>query len=176
MYQFPESFRVSRFKRHYRDLFPAELDLKCKSFLKTLDKLDLSKPVFILNPNDYMKQSFAYLFMKKGFVDYKLMSAYSLLDIYLGNSEEIKTVMDVSSSVVCLYLGYGEFENKRQSDVVIQLINNQVMQGKTVWVYCKLSSIDRCNEKYPGLVTFFKNMKYGIVPSEGAVRKLSDEL
>lgn len=174
-YQFSKEFMIKRFRSHYRDLFPSEMTPDCKRFLNTIPK-EAVKPVLIINPNDYMKQAFAYLFLNKGFVSYKVMSAYSLLDVYLGNSEDYQTVLDISPDVLCLYLGYGEFENKRQVDIVVQTIHNQVLQGKTVWIYCKLPSVDKVSEKFPGLVQFFNSSGYPVVCKQQGIRKLSDEL
>jgi len=162
-FTFNEKFRIKRFRAHYSELFPAEMDTRCKTFLKkSLESIDLKKPVLIVNPNDFMRQSFIFMFMRLGFVDYKFLSAYTLLDIYLGNNEDLKSVLDVNSDVVCLYLGYGEFENKRQIDVIIQLVNNLTIQGKTVWVYCRATN-QGAEAKFPGLIKFFTDMKYTVV-------------
>jgi hypothetical protein len=163
-FRFSEKFRIARFRAHYKAFYPAEMESRCRSFLtKNLSTIPLDKPILIINNNDWMRQSFLYLFMRKGFVNFRFLSAYTLLDIYLGNHEDFKSVMDISCDVLCLYLGYGEFENKRQVDVIVQVINNLVMEGKTVWLYCKVPSLDICNLKFPGLVQFFTNSGFTVV-------------
>lgn len=167
--RFSDGFKLNRFKAHYRDLYPMVVPEGGMEFIRTClsNVLDVKKPVLVVCPTDLMRPSFAYLFSRIGFVDYRLMSAYSLIDIFLGNNEEEKTVLDISPDVVCLYLGYGEFENKRQADVIIQLVNALMMEGKTLWLYAKFSE-STFKSMYPELWSLFKSVGTVVVNNMGS--------
>ena len=129
--------KIDRFRHHYKEFIVPIAKEDAKKIQESLANVSVDKSMVLVSSKDMMKPTFACLFAKKGFVSYKFMSAYSLLDVYLGNNEDYKTILDISADVVCLYLGYGEFENKRQDDVIIQLMSYLEQFKHHVWLYFK---------------------------------------
>ena len=128
---------IDRFRHHYKEFIVPVSKEDSENIQSSLAKVSVDKSMVLVSSRDLMKPTFACMFAKKGFVSYKFMSAYSLLDIYLGNNEDYKTILDISADVVCLYLGYGEFENKRQDDVIVQLMSYLEQFKHHVWLYFK---------------------------------------
>lgn len=97
---------------------------------------------------------------------YMFMNAYELIDIYLGNKSDLKCISDIEATLVIVYLGYSEFENKRQCDVMEQLFEMQRVHRRKFWVLYRGSSIE---SKYQRLVDAFKAQGY-------PVTKISDRV
>lgn len=147
------SYKVKKFIRKYPMLFRG----------KTIDK-DVLKKVYsqIENIEDlhfisYSKDLLSYvamtLLIKHGkYDDIAIMNAYRLLDIFLGNDEIYKSILDLDNKIVILYLGYSECENKRQGDVICQLVEYQRVRGNKTWILYK-GNQNTFSSKYPNLQT-----------------------
>ena len=101
---------------------------------------------------------FSGLTMYKRVVSFDFMMAYRLVDIFLGNDETHKTLLQVTPKLLVLVLGYATMENKRQEEFLIQVWENQRMFNNRVWLFsrgCRVPLID----SIPQISRFLKENK-----------------
>lgn len=108
----------------------------------------------------------------KKFQSYVFMNAYELLDIYLGNKEEFSCISDITASLAIVYLGYSEFENKRQSDVIEQFIDIQRVNHRAFHLLFRGSSIE---SKYPTTASHVKSLGYPIITIKTSSKVLNQD-
>lgn len=147
--------RVKRFKSRYPELFQNKnFDLEAlKAVYNQIP--EVRDFMLITYPKDCMGYSIMTLFMRLGrYEDALIINAYTLLDIYLGKSEDYQSISDIENRVVCVYLGYSEFENRRQSDIIEQLMEQQRVHGGKFWLLYKGTDI---REKYPKLTPLIED-------------------
>lgn len=151
--------KFQKLKAHYPDLCRIESFNKDKFW--EVYGLVTDKPFEIIQ---YSGELLNYIALAKLIKDgkyqsYMFMNAYELIDIYLGNKEEIKCISDIEASLVIVYLGYSEFENKRQSDVIEQLFEIQRINRRKMWVLYRGTTMD---SKYPKVVDLFRMHGYPV--------------
>lgn len=151
-----------RLELNYPQLFPLNADTRDLTMVvNNLKGKDFTKFSLVISPYDWMRPTFLYMFMSLGkYVSSKICNAYEFLDIYLGNSEEYQSIAEIEVDVIATYLGYGEFENKRQEDILLQLINYQKARNKNFWLFFK-GSEHQFAARYPALYALFK--EYNII-------------
>jgi hypothetical protein len=94
---------------------------------------------------------------------YKKFSGQQLLDIWLGNDEQYKSLSHVHAQVILLYLGFAEMKNACQSDVVEHLmISSSGDADSRVWLYYKGSRADLL-QTYPRLLTRANELGYDVL-------------
>ena len=135
----------------------------------------MTKPVVIVGDKDLMRQSFIVMLTKLGFVDYEIISSYSLVEIFLGKVEDVQSVLDINPEVLLVYMGYGEMENKRQTDLLIQVMNNQVLLRKKMFLYVR-STLSAFKSKFMELYQFCVKNDYPVVDLSSKVGGSSDEI
>lgn len=82
----------------------------------------------------YINQAITFLLLKDGRQNYKVISSYEVIDIYLGKVEEVPNYRDLVSSVLIVKtLSYG-MENKRKWDLIYQLSIERNQIGKSLIV------------------------------------------
>lgn len=166
--------KVKKFKRMYPRLFTSNIDsLKLKEVREELSSIATPySNVMVCHSEEIMNYVIINLILKMdSYEDVLIMNGYELLDIYLGNNEDVKSIFDVTAKVICLYLGYSEFENKRQSDIIEQLCEQQRVRGNYVWLIYKGRNVD---EKYPRLKDMF-NKRVNIFKSKKIQNQTEDE-
>ena len=84
---------------------------------------------------------------------------YELIDIYLEKSLKYTRILDINPEVLLLYAGYNEFTNKRLEEAVLQVLANQKVTGKSMWVYFKGTQKDFIT-KYPEWHKQMMDQKY----------------
>lgn len=90
----------------------------------------------------------------------KIMNAYELIEIYLGHNEEIKSIFDLRSDILILMYGYGEFENARQSDILVQTIENRKSFN---CVTCLINRGREIPNKLNSVKSVMESLKYSFI-------------
>lgn len=161
--QYTSKDKVRKFIAHYPELFRGkcfEVDLFKMIYANIEEPIDFE---LVIHEEDIMRYILATMIMKNGrYEDTLIMNAYTLLDVYLGKHEDYSSILDIENRVICLYMGYSELFNKRQSDVIEYLVEQQRIKGHKLWLIYKGSQIDT---KYPKL-------KPIIIENEGRVTVL----
>lgn len=167
-YQATNNLKLKRLKTHYSDLFPLNIPFEDKkevlSFIKEeFRDLNFNSNYIVFCNKDILKPLILFGFIKLGgFQDYIMMNTYRLLDITLGKDMDYETIGQVYADYSILYSGYREFNNKRQSDVVEQYIEQMIMRGKKVWMYHK-GSKQNFNRRYGGTLKLIKERGFEII-------------
>lgn len=159
-------FKLLQLKSRYKDLFPLGVN---EQELKSLWSIFNSTPAlgkmaksngYVCMSEDILRPLLLRLFVEKGqFTDYRLMNAYSLIEIYLGHNDDITSIEQLESNHIVLYLGFSEFENKRQADIIMQLIEQQLLRRGTLWLIYK-GSEDTFANKYRELLQLMNQRKF----------------
>lgn len=129
--------QLKRMKIYYGKLLP--LDTNKEELLKLSDKVkdfNFKQTLTIISSKDIYKSVF-YLGLRSlgKKVNYEVMNAYRLIDIYLGNDPVYKSVSAIENKYLLLYLGYNEFENKRQGDIIDQVMSLRRTENKYTWLF-----------------------------------------
>lgn len=140
---YPEIVRIKKFDKE-----------RFNNVLQKLGDINVEQSLYIrYNSNIDLKYTALALILKlKSFESLKFMNAYELLDIYLGNSEEFKSILDIPQKIIIVYFSGTEFENKRQADIIIQLGEYMSVSNRYLWV---LSSVN-LEQKYGLLYNWIK--------------------
>ena len=153
--------RFVRLKAHYPDIVRFE-NFDVKKLMKVYDQLKEVKDFAIVQYQEDMLNyvAMALVLLNGKYESYVFMNAYELIDIYLGNKEEFKCLSDIECQMAIVYMGYNEFENKRQADVLEQLMQLQRVEKKKFYLLYRGTAVEA---KYPTVATLFKDYKYPIV-------------
>jgi len=129
-----EELEKRRLKIYLRHLLPIKEDANNID----VSNINFNEDCFIVSNKDYYREVFVLgLLALKRKVTYKVMSAYRLLDIMLEHDLEYKSFAHINEEFLLLTLGYDEMENKRQIDVINQVINVRRMSGRKTWLFYK---------------------------------------
>ena len=168
--------KMMRLRAHYPDIVRFngfKLD-KLQSVFTQLG--DIGDFGIIQYDEDLLNYVATALLLKIGkFESYIFMNAYELIDIYLGNKEEFRCISDIDCRTAIIYLGYSEFENKRQADVLEQLFEFQRVEKKRCYILFKGSSMET---RYSSVVSLFKGYGFPVIKLTGtdAGSSCDDEL
>lgn len=89
------------------------------------------------------KGIFAVLLLRGGFTrTYRFLNMYELIEIYLGKRDE-NSIFTLKDDVLMLTYGFNEFANKRQEDIVLQLLDFRQGLKKITWIYCCGGGLDK---------------------------------
>jgi hypothetical protein len=169
-------FKKKRMKVNYPHLFPLFIPFKDKKqtlrdIRDNLKDVNFNNNVGIFCKHDLMKACMLYGFITLGeYVDYNFMNGYRLLNISLGKDNDYNDVTYINNDYLIIYLGYKEFNNKRQSDVVEQVIEDRMIKNKKTWIYY-MGSQSKFKRKYKGTLEVMKRRRFEIVDIN-----LSDDL
>lgn len=159
-------FKLLQLKSRFRELFPLGVTKEELKSLWTLFKSDqrleeASKGnAVVYMTEDVLNPLLLYMFVSRGSKDpFILMNAYSLIEIYLGHNENITSIEQLESQLIVLYMGYSEFENKRQADIIMQLIEQQIIRRGNLWIVYK-GSDDSFANKYRDLSVLLTQRKF----------------
>lgn len=152
------TYKVKRFFARFPELFRGK-DFTLATLKDVVSQLEgkvTSKYLIVKYEKDLMRYVVTALMMMTGYKPIKIMNAYNLIDVLVGNSEEYSCISDIEGDIICVYLGYSEMENKRQSDVIEQLLEKQVMSGKSFWLLYKGNDFNSKYSRVQNLVTEIK--------------------
>lgn len=101
------------------------------NIVEEYDKLgiDVRKNYTVVGDYKNFKKFCAYYLLKDGRKDWELMNAYTLIEIYLGKYEDIKSIFEINVPYLILTFGIDEMENKRQWDIINQYLSWRYLQG-----------------------------------------------
>lgn len=147
----------ARIARRYKRLLPIEGRSLSANEREQLKPLGLDDRV-VFSRDDLMKQVFLYSLLSNGeLVGADVLSAYELIDIFLEKTDRYGRLLDITPKVLCLYVGYNEFTNKRLEEAVLQVISNQKIHRNHVWVFVR-GDYKSFSAKYP---LWYRAMKDG---------------
>lgn len=152
-------YKIRKLKAHYPDICRID-NFNKDIFKEVLDRVtdrDFELIQFSGELLNYI--AMAKVIKSQRYQSYMFINAYELIDIYLGNKEEIKCISDIEVSLAIVYMGYSEFENKRQLDVLEQLFEQQRVNRRKLWILYRGNSIE---SKYSRLVDTFKMHEYPV--------------
>lgn len=168
-YKVTKELKVKRLKTHYPDLFPLNLDnfedrkLVLKDIKESFEKVNFSNNLFITCKDDLLKPTLLYGLISLGsYVNFELMNAYRLLDIYLGKDDKYNSLFKIYSNYLAIYLGYRESANKRQSDVIEQTIENRIIKNRRTWIYYK-GTKSKFNSKFPAVMSLLEERNFDVI-------------
>lgn len=124
-----------RLKLYLRPLLPIK-----KEVLDLIKQEQLSKSLsqVYLSTQDICKELFVSILMSLDHkVSYKVMNAYRLLDIMLEHDLEYKSASHISEEYLFLFSGYDEMQNKRQGDVINQIMQLRSFNNKKTILFHK---------------------------------------
>lgn len=87
---------------------------------------------------------------------FDFMPAYRLIDIFLSHDETYASLAQVEPTLLVLYLGIAGTENRKQEDFIIQVLEQQKMVGKYVWLF----DVNNALNKYPKLEIKLRSYSY----------------
>lgn len=156
--------KLKRFLFKYRDLFHPPF--KKGEIKYALEKI-ATTPVSPIECIEFQGMGYEPILLAKlislgEFKNVQLLNAYKLIEIYLDKDEEWKSVSDIECDILVVTLGFAEFPNKQQGNIICQAIEQQIVRKKGFWLivrgYGTLSSypeVVRCLEERG-----FKRYKY----------------
>lgn len=152
-------YKLNKLRAHYPDI--CRFDSFDKDRLKSIlsQVTDNKFEIVQFTGEDLNYVALAKIIKDGTFQSYMFINAYELIDIYLGNKEEIKCISDIEVSLIIVYLGYSEFENKRQSDVIEQVFEIQRVWRRKMWVLYRGTGFDK---KYPRIVDLYRSHAYPV--------------
>lgn len=158
-----KSLQRKRMEAMFPELFPLGLagpegHKTLKVVKKRLENVDFSKGAVIVSQRDLMKPVFLYAFLSLGENPHHIiLNAFRLLEIYLRSDPEFVTVSELTHRVIAVYLGYSEFENKRQTDVIEQLMDMCAVRSQILWLFIK-GGVSSVTAKYGGVIALAKSL------------------
>ena len=153
-FQATSAYRMKRVRAHYPDLFPLTTGRVLKqeaqaTITETLGGEVLNRNFAVFCTEDLLKPVMLYALLSLGkFVSYQMMSGYRLLDICLGKDEEYASIANIHADLTILYMGFSEFDNRRQSDVLEQYVEQQAVRSRLTWLYYR-GTKQGLRTKYP---------------------------
>lgn len=182
MNTFSDEQKIKRLTTKYKELFPVNASKEDLTIIKTKmadnveKKGDFDRVALIISPYDWLRPSFLYMFMSLGkYRSNFIANGYDFLDIYLGNNEEIPSTSSINVDVIATYLGYGEFENKRQDDILFQIANSQLSKNGIFWLYFK-GTEQLFSAKYPMLYGLLKERVVNLTKQTSSTRSVREDI
>lgn len=129
--------QLKRMTIYYNKLLPLDTNKDdLEKLSHQLEKYNFKDSLVFISSKDIYKSVF-YLGLRSlgKKVQYEVMNAYRLIDIYLGNDPLYKSVSAIECKYLLIYLGYNEFENKRQGDIIDQVMSLRKTEGKYTWLF-----------------------------------------
>lgn len=126
---------LGKLKLHarFKTLGPYEFDRKFLSPLRRVNPGDLCILTEVKSQAK-INGAVGLMWAKAGLSKYlRVMNAYELIEIYLGNLESYKSIFELKMDILVLMYGYSEFENRRQSDIILQTMENRRRLGLQTW-------------------------------------------
>jgi len=78
----------------------------------------------------------AHLLVKCGvYRTYSVYHAYELIEIFLQHHPDIKSIFDIRDDVSIILCGFEEFANKRQEDIILQLLDVRRSRNLITWLF-----------------------------------------
>ena len=139
-----------RLRAAYPQIFPMER-LSYEEYIKysgLFEKGKIYDTAVMLGSAKVKSVVFSALTLYKRVSSFEFMMAYRLVDIFLGNDESYNSLLQVTPKLLVLVLGYAGMENRRQEDFIVQVWENQRMQGNNVWLLCR-GSDGKFSKEYP---------------------------
>jgi len=79
----------------------------------------------------------AHLLLRSG-RSFEVLNAYELIEIFLGHmAERYQSVLEIRAPLLIILFGYAEMENRRQEDLILQVLDNRIRLGLHTWFVCK---------------------------------------
>lgn len=144
--------KVKRFFNRYPDV---SRDMPMESLQRVFGQIQKSGSlVLVTYQGELRSEVLASLLMRNQKYDNLVVyNAYSLIDIFLGNNEDVQSLLDIDRDIVCVYAGYNEFENKRAQDVILQVADQQKVHYKKFWFLYKGNDM---KERYALVYRYFE--------------------
>ena len=108
----------------------------------------------------------ALLIYGKRLITCTTLNAYELINIYLDKNEDYQSINQINTDLSFIYLGYSEFDNKRQSDIIVQLFDGNLSKGKnTILTYKTVSKepLQSLKLLYPLVYDYIINNKIDVI-------------
>lgn len=140
-----EDFQFKRLRAHFEPLFPLKLGSRkgLSDFISLFKEEQKKGSIIVYSKEDIANAVFLALVLYRGkFFSHMKMNGYELIDIYLGHQEDVPSLLSLEADVIMITLGYNEFENRRQEDAILQVLDNQVHKGHQMWIFYKGSQAD----------------------------------
>lgn len=134
--------RLQRFFFFYRDLFKGQKLSKSEFLycLKQIPQEDPGNQVVYFEGLSYQALLASYLMAVGKYKNVQVLNAYKLIEIYLDKDEEWKSISDIECEILVITLGYAEFPNKQQGNIINQVIEQQLSRGQKFWLFVRGSS------------------------------------
>ncbi len=157
------------------------------SFLKFVDfkTVDLKKALKFsesLNSSKIcMKVSFsepffytvlAMYFINNSVLNFRLFNVYELIEIFLNKHPDFKSLFEIQARYLVLMMGWNEFENRRQEDVILQMLDICKVRGVSV-MFCVKESVSESN--FPNVFRYMRENNFKFVETSIKSKKLYSE-
>lgn len=151
--------KFKRLVKRYPEVFRGK-KFDSKEFLQVIEQTkDYGDLTVFYYDKDIIHYIVAAIVMKEGrYLDINMMSAYTLIDIYLGNIEEYTCLSVLDNEVIAIYDGAG-IPNKQKGNIIAQVIDQQRMAGRKFWLFYK-GSAQMLNSMYPEVMDMIKSNNF----------------
>lgn len=129
--------RVKRFFFKYRDIFTQKLKKEEFKWAMAHVNHEAKNELVQFEGITLYPLLAAYLVKQGTFKNVQVLNAYKLIEIYLDKDETWKTVSDIECDILVITLGYAEFPNKQQGNIICQAIEQQVSRGGKFWLFSR---------------------------------------
>lgn len=130
-----KELNLIRLRLYLKPLLPIKREVF--SLIKQEQLSDSLSQVYV-SSQDMCKELFVAILMKLDHkVSYKVMNAYRLLDIMLEHDLEYKSASHITEEYLFLFSGYDEMENRRQGDVINQIMQLRSFSNKKTILFHK---------------------------------------
>lgn len=128
---------------------------------------DIKRPIIFTHTGDsWHLIMIALLIYGKRLITCTTLNAYELINIYLDKNEDYQSINQINTDLSFIYLGYSEFDNKRQSDIIVQLFDGNLSKGKnTILTYKTVSKepLQSLKLLYPLVYDYIINNKIDVI-------------
>jgi len=66
---------------------------------------------------------------------YSVWHAYELIEVFLQHHPTTQSIFDISDDIAIVMCGFEEFANKRQEDILLQLMDVRRSRNKITWIF-----------------------------------------
>lgn len=132
----PQS-KLQRFLFRYRDIFTHPMSKDEFLYSVRSVKEPIKNGVVYFEGMSTEPLLAAHLMQVGEFKNVQLLNAYKLIEIYLDKDEEWESISDIQCQILVITLGFAEFPNKQQGNIICQAIEQQISRGGQFWLFVR---------------------------------------
>ena len=151
--------KFNRLIKRYPEVF-RDKSFNYETFKRVFEKTEVDSNLTVCYiDQDIIHYIVMAMVMKSGrYLDINFVSAYELIDIYLGNVEDVSCLTALTNEVIAVYDGVG-MPNKQKGNIIAQVADQQRMAGRKFWLFYK-GNKSKLKAMYPEVAEVIDNCNF----------------